>query len=471
MKKFQGSLSALFVSAFLLISGSLSAQNFVITDTIMDGAYGNAVWGDFDGDGWMDLAYGAQSITVGAADSMHIYHNTGSGFEKVAQYFPYYPNSGMAAADLNGDGKAELIYSGYFAENTVVYTSNGAGGFDLLSDIHLPATATGNINVMDYNNDGVPDLFISGFDTSGARIGKLFKGGPGLTFTEVSTSIVGFVGGQSKWGDYDNDGKPDLITVGEDLLTNDVMVYKNMGADSFLLTATFPHRLETVDWIDYNEDGFLDFLITGFDFETAHNHTLLYKSDGAGGFAMDTLSNLPDFGEPAQVAIADFNLDGHTDIFLTGGSDMPLQKTVLALGTGTATFLLDTTFLETNHSNCIVRPQDFNNDGRPDLFLNNLFVLNLGSTSVAHTANEMAGLQVYPNPGTDRAIIQWTAAAAKPALITVTDVAGRLILQQNVPQQMGSNQVSLDLHQAPNGIYFLQVAAAGIVQTGHWVKK
>lgn len=459
------------LSIFVLLAGELAAQNFEITDTVRAGAYGRAVWGDFDGDGRMDLAYGSQNLVVGEADSMQLFRNTGSGFELVAQEFPYFPNPAMATADLNNDGKDELIYSGFFADHTYVYTSDGAGGFVDLTDIHLPAVATGYINAVDYNGDGFLDLFISGYDTLSQPLGALFKGGAGLTFTGVSTSISGFADGQSKWEDYDNDGKPDLITIGEGFSGNDVRVYKNMGADSFLLTATFPHGLETVDWIDYNEDGFADFVISGYNVTTALNETFLYKNNGAGGFVMAPLTNLPAFGEPSQVAVADFNVDGHPDIFFTGGNIIPLQKSVLALGTGTETFILDTTFLDVDQMNCIVQAADFNNDGRPDLFLNNFFVQNLGPAAIAGPSKEAAMLKVYPNPGKDQAVLQWQATEAQTALVTVTDAAGKVILKQTIRQKAGSNKMALDLQHAAAGLYFLRVSAGGSSKVGHWVKR
>ena len=104
----------LFTLVLAFSAFSVGAQTFTVIDTLRKGAYGAAVWGDFNGDGLVDLAYGSQTASIGEDDSMNIYRNTGGGSAKVALEFPHTANPAMAAVDLDGDGKDELLYCGFF---------------------------------------------------------------------------------------------------------------------------------------------------------------------------------------------------------------------------------------------------------------------------------------------------------------------------------------------------------------------
>jgi len=85
------------------------AQSFTVIDTLPDGAYGNAAWGDFDNDGFKDLAY----ITQAPPDAIcKIYHNVGNVFTEVAQHFPLLYNAGVKWGDLNNDGFEDLVANG-----------------------------------------------------------------------------------------------------------------------------------------------------------------------------------------------------------------------------------------------------------------------------------------------------------------------------------------------------------------------
>ena len=272
--------------------------------------------------------------------------------------------------------------------------------------------------------------------------------------------MTGFIFGEAKWGDYDGDGLADLITNGEGALTDDVRVYRNMGADSFLLTAQFMGGQGTADWIDYDEDGAPDFVVTYFDGVTFFNETKLYHNDGAGSFTLDANSTLPAFGEPSAVAISDFNGDGHQDIFFAGGSNLPSSKSLSALGTGTSQFVFDT-LMRCQIINCFAETADLNNDGKPDLVLSNFILKNNSGVSISLLENSKGDLKLFPNPFSETATLQWKYAEGGAAKFVVVHAVGKVGFSEKMEQQVGENSVLVDFRQRVVGVYFVRVETGG----------
>src|SRR3954463_2013490 len=154
----------LFLYFILFLSFQKStAQTFTVIDTLPDGAYGNAAWGDFDGDGFKDLAY----ITQALPDAIcKIYHNTNNVFTEVVQQFPLLYNSGVKWGDLNNDGFDDLVVNGMdsaFINRTFIYQSLGNGSFVSVSNT-IPGLSSGAVDIADYNGDGLKDIAVTGMD-------------------------------------------------------------------------------------------------------------------------------------------------------------------------------------------------------------------------------------------------------------------------------------------------------------------
>src|SRR5262245_8610128 len=104
---------------------------------------------------------------------------------------------------------------------TDVTATAGLAGFEWTR-----AVETGGVAFLDYDGDGRPDLFT----TNGANRPKgLFHNNGDGTFTDVTATAglgaaLGHAGAGVCWGDFDNDGDPDLVLAGRD-----TELYRNNG--------------------------------------------------------------------------------------------------------------------------------------------------------------------------------------------------------------------------------------------------
>jgi hypothetical protein len=223
---------------------------------------------------------------------------------------------------------------------------------------HAPETMAGGVAVFDYNNDGYPDIFFTnGADiqtlkkTSPKYFNRLFENDGKGNFKDVTAKAglagTGFDTGVAI-GDYDNDGYEDIFVGG----VHGNHLYHNNGDGTFT-DVTAKAGLDRPDsqygplwsvggaWVDVNNDGLLDLFVVNYlawdiDTEPAceaapgkldYCHPKFYKAtanqlflnNGDGTFrdisAESGIRAHP--GKGMGVGIADYDLDGLMDIFVT----------------------------------------------------------------------------------------------------------------------------------------------------------
>ena len=223
---------------------------------------------------------------------------------------------------------------------------------------HMIETMAGGLAVFDYDGDGRPDIFF----TNGAELPSLIKTGPQywnrlyhnegkMKFRDV-TEEAGVAGqGYSMGaaaGDYDNDGHPDLFVAG----VNRNILYHNLGNGKFEdVTAKAGIRsgewAVAAGWFDYDNDGFLDLWVVHYaKWSPAYDRycgnqtrgiriychpkyfeglpSTLYHNRGDGTFEdVSTKAGIASFaGRGMSVVSADYDRDGHPDVFVTN-DNMP----------------------------------------------------------------------------------------------------------------------------------------------------
>lgn len=241
------------------------------TAGIIGVVYGNADWGDYDGDGDLDVA--------------------------VVGFDPGYNQIAVIYNNVNG-----------------VFTDIGAV---------LTGVSDGACEWGDYDGDGDLDLLIAGLDASFTnRIAKIYRNDGGTAFTDIGAGLTGVDFASVDWGDYDNDGDLDLVIAGRHLFSPDfhsTIIYQNNGGVFTDIGASLTGVTDgSVDWGDYDGDGDLDLLITGFD-ETLARHFTIYRNDG--GSFVDIGASLPGFGF-SSADWGDYDNDGDLDIAVMGGKSV-----------------------------------------------------------------------------------------------------------------------------------------------------
>ncbi|NHB69202.1 FG-GAP-like repeat-containing protein, partial [Perlabentimonas gracilis] len=317
---------------------------------------GTVRWFDFDNDGNMDIIISDIATTL-------VYRNNGDGsfaLQEEIELNGALRNS-LAIADYNNDGFLDVLLSRSNGP-TCIYRNNGEGGF--VSGLQITDYTSYQTNAIwgDYDNDGNVDLLL--FDN---RETKLYRNNGNNTFTEqTNINLLDVTSGVAAWGDYDNDGYLDLIISGSDKDYNRVTkIYRNEGGHSFTEQTEIQITNiigENVAWGDYDNDGFLDLLITG------SHMARVYRNNGAGNFIWQSGLGLAGVSI-SSAAWADFNNDGHLDIVLAGQSVQMLNIFKVYQNNGNNTFSEITMHEIPGVDYCSIDLADFDNDGKIDLLV------------------------------------------------------------------------------------------------------
>ncbi|PSQ97135.1 MAG: hypothetical protein BRD55_04325, partial [Bacteroidetes bacterium SW_9_63_38] len=284
-------------------------------------------WGDFDNDGDLDLVVaGDSSGTTNRKTS--IYENdveNNNGFSRVGAGLTSVDNADVAWGDYNGDGNLDVIVTGYTGSGamTELYGGDGTGTFTSPIGTGLVEVRNSSVDWADYNGDGHLDLVLSGQSGSGDTT-QVYRNEGGGSFAPADAGLVDVEKGEVDWGDYDNDGRPDLAVAGTDGSFRYANVYRNEGGGTFTkvigLTGV---ENAAAQWGDYDNDGLLDLAISGKDGSDSRS-TTIYRNEGGGNFSSLSagLTGLQD----GSVDWGDYDGDGRLDLAVmgdsTGGGDL-----------------------------------------------------------------------------------------------------------------------------------------------------
>jgi hypothetical protein len=364
------------------------AQTFTeISTGILGSNRGSISWGDYNNDGYLDVLITGCNNTDTFAK---VYKNNGNGTftEQTSIQLKGVVDGSSAWGDYNNDGLLDIIISGQSTNGpiTKIYKNNGDNTFTEQTGINLPGLTYSSVAWGDFDNDGKLDLALTG-NTGTENIAQIYKNNGNNTFTEQAGIILSGVSqGDVKWGDYNKDGFLDLLIVGKDNTGKSTStVYKNNGNGTFtkqtsiMLTGV----TGTCAWGDYNADGNLDIIISGFT--GSQMITKIYRNNGDNTFT-EQLS----FPFGGSVALGDYNNDGYLDI-LFNGTDGTNGLTKLYKNNKNNTFTEDTSSLFLGTQNGCATWADYNNDGKLDLLYcgenDSSFFTKLFKNNLAITAN------------------------------------------------------------------------------------
>jgi VCBS repeat protein len=277
----------------------------------------SAAWGDFDGDGDLDLAM--TGLTSEGTPTTRVYRNNGGSFAVVPGSFSGVFAGNVAWGDYDGDGDLDLLVTGVTSANpgaaalTRLYRNDG--GLFTAVPHPFPNCYLGAVAWGDYDRDGRLDVVVTGTDETGALVSGLWHNDGG-TFSDAKANLPGMDLGFAAWGDYDNDGDLDLLFGGN---TNDgwiSRVYRNDGGTFTDAQAGLQGLLwSSAAWGDYDNDGDLDLVIIGYDAVTQARRSILYRNDAHSFVDSGVAFHNVFLG---TVSWVDYDNDGDLDLLLAG---------------------------------------------------------------------------------------------------------------------------------------------------------
>lgn len=293
--------------------------------------------GDFNADGKMDLV-----VTLNTAQfSLALLTGTGTGTFNAPILFPNtsgFDSPAIAATDLNGDGRLDLVVMHTIAcftapcraaRSITILLGNGNGTFQTPSEIDV-GTGPNTMAVVDLNRDGIKDVAIGGGNT---EFSVLLGVGNG---TFVRQPLVTLVAGGDLFaacndiavGDLNRDGIPDAVVPLGNGRGNAILIGNGNGtfqvASRIQIDETFAPLHVAV--ADYNRDGFLDIARTMGD--GTNGLLQILRGNGNGTFQAPNRYLIPppvSSRGGIMILAGDWNGDVKPDIaFVEGGAGAPL---------------------------------------------------------------------------------------------------------------------------------------------------
>jgi hypothetical protein len=183
---------------------------------------------DVNGDGKADLV-----TSNSAADTVSVLLGNGDGSFRPAVYYQVGSGPGAAVvADFNGDGKPDIAVENFGSDSVSVLLGNGDGTFRTAMK-YGAGWGPGGLAVADFNSDGLPDVVVANHGSS--NISVLLGNGDG-TFRSAEHFAVGWTPVGTAVGDFNGDGKTDVVVANHD--SSNVSILMNRPpAPRFRVTA------------------------------------------------------------------------------------------------------------------------------------------------------------------------------------------------------------------------------------------
>lgn len=334
--------------------------------------FGSSCWGDYDNDGDVDFVISGLSETNSIITKI-FKNNADVNFkEQTTISLANVSQSSAAWGDYDNDGNLDIILTGEISTNvgfSRIYKNNGDNTFTEQSQIELANVFYGSVAWGDYDNDGNLDLLLTGATSQTNQISKIYKNNGDNTFTEqTSIALTGVTNSSVAWGDYNNDGYLDILLTGNNGTEYISVVYKNNGSNNFEEQVTIMLSgvaYSSTSWCDYDNDGWLDILISGQEHDA--RITKIYRNNGDNTFSEQTSFNLVGVSYSAS-AWGDYDNDGFFDLVITGYNGNNRISKIYRNNNGIS-FIEQTSIELTGVYNGAVAWGDYDNDGLLDLLL------------------------------------------------------------------------------------------------------
>jgi hypothetical protein len=336
--------------------------------------------GDFNHDGFLDLAVAAEDTGEGENNIVVFLGNGDGTFRREAAYTVGVVAVSVVAADFDGDGNLDLAVANRLSSYISILLGNGDGTFRPGPQNPQVAAPQNFVTVGDFNGDGIPDLV--GFsDNNPCKCLSVLLGNGDGTFQAAVVTDPPFNIGSIGLGDFNGDGNLDVVTAGDNSV-NDINVLLGNGDGTFQYGASYPGDFasNSIAVADFNGDHKPDLAIANIGGVAV----LLGNGDGTFQTEVEYPANAPYW-----VAAGDFSGNGKMDLVAA----VPFRSNSGAsffVGNGDGTFKPGVLY-PAGEQTAYVAVGDFNGDRKPDLvlacnFFESIYVLlNTGAVKFSPT--------------------------------------------------------------------------------------
>ncbi|CAM4818368.1 unnamed protein product [Rotaria magnacalcarata] len=284
-----------------------------------------------------------------------------------------WPDS-VVAADVNGDGKPDIIVANYGSNNAGVLLNVGNGTFSAQTTYSTgSSSAPFSVVAVDVNGDNKTDIIVANYGSN--NVGVLLNIGNG-TFAAQTTYSTGSSSAPVSVVavDVNGDNKTDIIVANYD--SDNVGVLLNIGNGTFAAQTTYstdsgsdPYYVAAAD---VNDDGKCDIIVANY----GSNNTGVLLNVGNGTFAAQATYSTGSGSGPVSVVTVDVNGDNKTDIIV---ANYDSNNVGVLLNIGNGTFAAQATYSTGSGSGpYYVAAADVNDDGKCDIIVANYGLNNVG---------------------------------------------------------------------------------------------
>ena len=322
--------------------------------------------GDLDGDGKPDIV----AVNGGYPYSISVYRNTGNGGSlSFAPKIDYPTGNGpfsVAIGDIDGDGKPDILVANGYSFTISIFRNTGSAGvisFDSRKDI--PASNPSDIVIADLDKDGKPDLVVT---NDVANTVSLYKntGSPGsVSFAPRIDYPSGQFPRNASVGDIDGDQWPDIVVANQQ--SDYLSIFKNNGiAGSISFNSiTGPYTgtgSSKAILTDIDGDSKPDLGVTNYNIGGI---AIFRNISSLGNIAFSINANFITADNPISIGIADMDGDGKPDLAIPCGDD---SLSVLRNASSPGAIVFDERAnVVTGQAPYHVSIADFDGDHMPDL--------------------------------------------------------------------------------------------------------
>jgi hypothetical protein len=460
---------------------------------------GSVAWGDYDNDGDADiLLSGFEYLDGNLKPLLHskIYRNDGPisdnswNFTDIEAELAARYRGFALWLDYDNDSDLDILLGGADTSDTPLtqlYRNDGEALFSAETTA-LPGVMDGSAASGDFDNDGDADIFLCGIDSAGLTVSVIFRNTGEGNFEDINAGIIGLSESSAARGDSDNDGDPDLLLTGKDpsgLYRS--LLYRNDGGGMFseMSSGLTNVAAGTAVWGDYDNDEDLDIFLSGASSDTTlvstmyRNHSLYSNTPPTAPNGLSTavnessvtLSWLPAADAETPSAGLSYNLRVGT---MPGGIDMvsPLaeistgQRLIPAIGNAQQDTVWTIRSLPDGTYYWSLQAID-GAFGGSEFAAEGSFVINTSGIVSGDDLPpaEFALKQNFPNPFNPQTVIRYALPRGTSVELTVYNILGEKVRTLvNQSQKAGSHRVTWDGRNdiglsVTSGIYVYQLKA------------